>query len=118
MKVSDYSIQLYEIKCMMMEILKDSDGDAGFTKSHVNKCVNLLKAYLRDLCKLDSPTNESIMACVKKTVLAINDLSEQTDYSMIETMEREAIWEVIQTAAVDCGLKNPPDDVTGEWRDW
>lgn len=51
-------------------------------------------------------------------VLALNDLNEELDYALIETVEREAICELIQTAAVDCGLQDVPDDVTEDWRAW
>ena len=37
---------------------------------------------------------------------------------MIETEERENIWELIQTSAVECGLQDPTDDITEEWREW
>ena len=49
-------------------------------------------------------------------MLALNDLNEELDYALIETVEREAICELIQTAAVDCGLQDVPDDVTEDWR--
>ena len=55
---------------------------------------------------------------VKEVVIALNKLNAKTDYSIIETMEREAIWEIIQTSAVECGLSNPSDDITEEWREW
>lgn len=51
-------------------------------------------------------------------MLALNDLNEELDYALIETVEREAICELIQTAAVDCGLQDVPDDVTEDWREW
>ena len=55
---------------------------------------------------------------VKKLVLALNKLNEKTDYCLLETEERESIWEIIQNSAVECGLVNPEDDITEEWREW
>jgi hypothetical protein len=74
--------------------------------------------YVESLAALSASTDKDIMECVKKAVLALNELNENTDYALIETEERENIWELIQTAAVDCGLQDPADDVTEEWRDW
>jgi len=37
---------------------------------------------------------------------------------LLETEERESIWEIIQNSAVECGLTNPEDDITEEWREW
>ena len=70
------------------------------------------------LGRLEEPSDEEIMNQVKELVLALNDLNEKTDYSLIETDAREAIWEIIQTSAIDCGLKEYGDDITEEWREW
>ena len=94
------------------------DEECPFTKEDVAKCDSILSEYLDSLMELTAPTDDAIMDCVQKAVLALNKLNEDTDYAMIETEERENIWELIQTAAVDCGLQNPAEDVTGEWRDW
>ena len=67
---------------------------------------------------MSNPTNDDIMEQVRILVLALNDLNEATDYALIETEAREALWEIIQTSAVASGLKNAPDDITEEWRDW
>ena len=103
---------------LMLEFMADCGDDASFTEDDVAKCGEILTYYLESMAALPSPTDEQIMECVKKAVLALNDLNEATDYCLIETEEREAIWKLIQTSAVECGLQNPDDDITGEWRDW
>lgn len=92
--------------------------DEGYTRAHIDRCEALIHAYLEALDELEDPTDEAIMAQVEILVLALNDLNEETDYAMIETVEREAIWEVTQEAAVAAGLREIPDDVTEQWRDW
>ena len=96
----------------------DEDEVCPFTKEDIAKCEQILSDYLEALAALTSPTNEEIMDCVQKAVLALNQLNEDTDYAMIETEERENIWELIQTSAVECGLRNCSDDITEEWREW
>lgn len=96
----------------------DEDEECPFTKEDVAKCEKILSQYLESLAALPCPTNEEIMDCVQSAVLALNQLNEDTEYAMIETEERENIWELIQTSAVDCGLQNPADDITEEWREW
>jgi len=81
-------------------------------------CGKLMERYLDALGAMSDPTDEAIMEQVKELVLALNDLNEENDYELIETEEREAIWEVIQSSAVECGLQDASDDVTEEWRDW
>lgn len=101
----------------MIEFLEEYGGE-GYSREDVAQCEALILQYLQALAQLDPPSDGEIMEQVKVLVLALNELNEQTDYSLIETDAREAIWEVIQTAAVDCGLQNVPDDVTEEWREW
>ena len=48
----------------------------------------------------------------------LNELNEDTDYALIETVEREAIALLIQDAVVARGMVQVPEDVTEEWRDW
>ena len=101
----------------MLEFMGD-DGEVGFEREHVERCAELLRAYLRGLDALAEVTDEAIMGLVHMVVLALNDLNEECDYSLIETEEREALWEIIQSSAVERGLKNADDDITSEWRDW
>ncbi len=108
-----------QIKETVVEaMLEFWEKDIGYSKADVKKCGKLLEEYLKALEKLKAPDDRAIMNEVKNVVLALNDLNESTDCCLIETMEREAICEIIQEAAVACGLKNVPDDVTEEWRDW
>lgn len=91
--------------------------DCDFTKKDIAKCEALLIKYLTALHTIE-PSDKEIMKQVKAVVLALNKLNEKTDYGLIETEEREAIWEIIQNSAVDCGLTAPADDITEEWREW
>ena len=96
----------------------EEDEECPFTKEDVAKCETILTYYLESLAALSDPTDEKIMVCVQEAVLALNQLNEDTDYGMIETEERENIWALIQTSAVECGLQNYSDDITEEWREW
>ncbi len=99
----------------MLEFCQDEDCD--YTKSDVKKCERLLLKYIDKLSGLANPTDEAIMEQVKDVVLALNKLNEKTDCSLIETLEREEIWQIIQDSAVECGLSSPADDVTEAWSD-
>ena len=106
-----------EVTDPILEYMRDAEID-DFTAEDVARCGALLEEYLTALSELRDPEDADIMAQVEKVVLALNDLNDELDYTLIETVEREAIWELIQTAAVDCGLQDVPDDVTEEWREW
>lgn len=101
----------------MTEFIEECDGE-GYTHEEIQKCEALVHSYLDTLAALAEPDNDAIMAAVEEVILALNDLNEATDYCLIETGEREALCEVIQTAAEACGLTDAPEDVTEEWRDW
>ncbi len=101
----------------MLSFLAECE-DCGYTVGDVAVCRSLLDAYLDALAGMTAPTDEAIMEQVQTVVLALNDLNEKTDYAMIETGEREAIWEIIQSSAVDFGLQEYSEDITEEWREW
>lgn len=101
----------------MLEYMTEAEID-DYTAEDVARCGELLTEYLTALAELDEPDDEAIMAQVEKVVLALNELNEELDYALIETVERESICELLQTAAVDCGLQDAPDDVTEAWREW
>ena len=101
----------------MTEFINDCE-DCGFTQKDIAKCEALILESLGALESITQPANKEIMKHVKKLVLALNKLNEKTDYCLLETEERESIWEIIQNSAVECGLTNPEDDITEEWREW
>ena len=102
----------------MIEYMEDCGEDCEFGKIDVQKCEKILTKYLDTLASLNMPSEKDIMKCVKTVVLDLNKLNEKTDYALLETEEREAIWELIQTSAVECGLHDPAEDITEEWREW
>ena len=118
MNIQNYKNQLQETFIVpMTEFINDCE-DCGFTQKDIAKCEALILEYLVALESITEPANKEIMKHVKKLVLALNKLNEKTDYCLLETEERESIWEIIQNSAVECGLTNPEDDITEEWREW
>ena len=119
MKTEKFRVMLTEnVITPMLQFMQDCGEDAEYTKKDVAKCEKILSDYLTALAALEAPNNKDILKCVKKAVLALNKLNEQTDYALLETEERENIWELIQTSAVAFGLLDPADDIPEEWRDW
>ena len=119
MDISKFKTMLsQQVIAPMIRFLQEWEDDCEFTLKDIQKCELILNQYLDSLADLSSPTDKDIMKLVKKTVLALNKLNEQTDYALLETEERENIWELIQTSAISCGLQNPADDITEEWREW
>lgn len=118
MDISKYRTMLAETVIGPMLSFMSEYEDCEYTKKDVLKCESILQEYLDSLGALSSPSEKEIMKCVKKAVLALNKLNEKNDYALLETEERENIWELIQTSAVDSGLQDPSDDITEEWREW
>lgn len=118
MNLMEYKENVMETVIDPMRSFMEDWDDCDYTTDDVEACKDLLYTYLEALAEMEEPSDEAIMAQVKTLVLALNDLNEQTNYGLIETEAREAIWEVIQTSAVDCGLKAYDDDITEQWREW
>lgn len=106
-----------EVTEPILEYMTEAEID-DFTVEDVARCGGLLEDFLTALADLKEPEDEAILAQVEQVVLALNELNEELDYALIETSEREAIALLIQDAAVDCGLREIPDDVTEDWREW
>lgn len=118
MKTELYKKQVTEnIVAAMLDYMSE-DEDCGYSKKDVQKCECVLLEYIDKLGSLINPTDKLIMEQVKKVVLALNKLNDKTDYCLIETDAREAIWQIIQDSAVECGLSSTIEDVTEEWREW
>lgn len=80
-------------------------------------CMTILHAYLAEIDQAeDTPAG---MQVVKVAVLKLNDLNERCEYELIETDQREEIWELMQTAFLEKAFAIPESgDITEEWRDW
>ena len=97
----------------------DPEFDAGYTQEHVDRCLAIVDEFLDSLEKPpEAKKNEYILAAAKKTVLKLNKLNEECDYSLIGTDQREDLAELINLAAKHAGLESSVYDITEEWRDW
>ncbi len=77
----------------------------------------MLDTYINNLKQLgENPTEVEIMQVVQEVVITINELNIEHDY-FIETMEREDLYDFIDTAAQIAGLVSE-EDITEEWREW
>ncbi|MEK7017945.1 hypothetical protein [Bacillus sp. FSL R9-9410] len=94
----------------------DEDGEF-FTEENISATNKVLDTYINHLEQLgENPTEAEIMQVVKEVVIKINDLNAEYD-CFIETMEREDLYEFIDTAARIAGLESE-EDITEEWREW
>ena len=118
MNMNQYKKQVDETIVESMISFMTEWDDCDYTMEDIEQCRKILYTYLDQLEAMDNPGDNEIMEQVRIAVLALNDLNEKTDYALIETEEREAIWEVIQESAIACGLKEYEDDITEEWREW
>lgn len=99
----------------MLEFIEDDDN-ACYSSDEVDQCDSILKDFLSNSGKLADKkafTNE-----VRKTVLALNDLNESVDCSIIETDQREDICEILIYSGFLLGFNKKDEDITEEWREW
>ncbi|WP_255288943.1 hypothetical protein [Bacillus cereus] len=94
----------------------DEDGEF-FTEENISATNKVLDTYINNLEQLgENPTEVKVMQVVKEVVIKINELNIEHDH-FIETMEREDLYEFIDTAALIAGLESE-EDITEEWREW
>ncbi|MHA4289638.1 hypothetical protein ACX16Y_20275 [Bacillus cereus] len=94
----------------------DEDGEF-FTEENISATNKVLDTYINNLQQLgENPTEVEIMQVVKEVVIKLNELNIEQDH-FIETMEREDLYEFIDTAARIAGLESE-EDITEEWREW
>lgn len=100
----------------MLDFITDGQDDA-YTDKDVAECMAVLNAYLAEVNKAE--TTEAGLKVVKVTVLKLNDLNERCEHALIETEQREDIWELMQSAFLAKAFALPESgDITEEWREW
>ena len=106
-----------EVTGPMLEYMTEARIEE-FNGEDVARCGEFLEKFVNALGDLRWPSDKEILALTQQVVVALNELNEDTDYALIETVEREAIALLIQDAVVARGLRRVPEDVTEPWRDW
>ncbi|MCX6896050.1 MAG: hypothetical protein NTZ16_11235 [Verrucomicrobia bacterium] len=97
----------------------DKAFDAGYTAEDVKKCDKILREFTDSLQKLGVAASQSqILECVKSAILNLNKLNESVDGCLIETEQREELFEFIDFAARRSGLQTKEADITEQWREW
>jgi hypothetical protein len=97
-------------------IENDEEGEF-YTEENIIATNKVHDSYIDDLKKLGAnPSEAEIIKTVKQVVISINELNDEYDY-FIETVEREDLYEFIDTAARIAGLESE-EDLTEEWREW
>jgi hypothetical protein len=110
--------ELKEIKEALIKGMLDyrADGRASYTEADVEKCRRLLDQHLVAISV--ARDRNAANACVKATVLKLNELNEKAGYELIETDQREDICKYIIRAGALLGFNGASEDVTEEWRAW
>ncbi len=87
-----------------------------YSQHDIAECGDILNLYVGDIKK--SASKEEGMKIVKSTVEKLNTLNERCNGSLIETMEREQICEIIIGASAEKGYNTMEEDITEDWREW
>lgn len=99
----------------MLEFIEDDDN-ACYSSDEVDQCDSILKDFLSNSGKLAD--KKAFTKEVRRTVLALNDLNESVDCSIIETDQREDICEILICSGFLLGFNKKDEDITEEWREW
>jgi len=99
------------------------DGLAQYSEENCARAREIMDNLLEALVAAGEDAETAAKEALFKTAVeAFNDLNEELDYELIETGEREELWELFNDVTVSVGL-NPEDYADGEgivsmWRDW
>lgn len=97
----------------------DPSFNAGYTHTHVDRCSMIIDELFAALGKVAGhDRNKAILQAAESAVTALNELNRDCGESLIETVERENLCELINRAAREAGLQQTHDDITFDWRDW
>ena len=90
---------------------------AAGTAVEINELLAIVDAFVTNMTKSSTLTEQAIRDAVKQAVLALNALNKRCNGNLIETDQREDICELILVAAAQAGL-HTDEDITEEWREW
>lgn len=108
---------------MLLAVARRRAAERGFstvgeyTLKHIDRCAAITRDFLERLSDVPRTDKEKIVAEVKHVVMKLNKLNASCDGALIETDQREDLCQLIQTAAINAGLKSD-EDVTAPWREW
>ena len=103
-----------DLRKSMIDYIKT--GNANYNEKDVRKCISIIDKFLIDI--KNSKSKEDGLLIVKNTVLQLNNINKKTNFSLIETMERENIAEIINLAGYEKGYNAKDEDITEQWREW
>jgi hypothetical protein len=117
--------QLDALKISLLEDMREymedvaADGDEpDYSEADIGKCESILDTFLTKVRSAKSGDTEFVMGAVKEVVLALNELNEGCNHSLIETDQREQICDLIIQSAAAVGVGDGDEDITEEWREW
>ena len=103
-----------DLRKSMIDYIKT--GNANYNEKDVKKCISIIDKFLIDI--KNSKSKEDGLLIVKNTFLQLNNINKKTNFSLIETMERENIAEIINLAGYEKGYNAKDEDITEQWREW
>lgn len=107
--------QLWANRPTLMWEDRMNEGDDVYTVELIFAVDAALRRYMTALLHADGAEG-NVLAAVRDVVLRLNEIDEEHDH-FIETVEREELYDFIQTGAVQAGYETT-EDVTEEWREW
>jgi hypothetical protein len=92
-----------------------NEGDDVYTIEIIFSVDTALRRFVTALTHA-AGTETGILTAVRDVVLRLNEIDEEHDH-FIETIEREELYDFIQTGVALAGYETD-EDVTEEWREW
>ncbi len=103
---------------------QDDDSFDGLetvcTRDDIESSGLILETFIEELFAIsnDDVSDPVILKVVEKTVKKLNKLNENCNYELIESSISDDICDYLQSAVIEAGLRDVPECVADEWRDF
>jgi hypothetical protein len=101
----------------------EDDGMEQYTEENCNRAKEIMDNLIDELINLGENAEEySKISSFQKAVEDYNELNDEYENSLIETVEREQLCELLDNIAIVSGIDlnklEGGNDIAGEWREW
>ena len=101
----------------MLRYIEDDD-DPPYTSSDVEECGAILDQFISEVMESEEKGNfDWVKSKVKELILVLNAFNEKHKRTIIETDQREGIYDLISKVMEGAG-HHVSEDITEEWREW
>jgi len=114
----DELIRIRESALIQMRNYLVISNTLDYSELEIKEVDNILLEYYNDIYCAFIINTTDYLPYVQEIVRKFNTLNMQTNYSIIETIERELLCDYIIKTTIRFGFLKDYSDITFAWREW